>query len=1030
MNNNERDAASFNLAKVTLADKVTQPATMIDNERTNENKIITETIQEGRCNDFDLTKISSEAYLNSVIRKYADQFHHVKRKIRKNIYSEVTKESDLIDELSFICYLVYNCLWDQLNSFIRPKLSETSYAFQNAKKISSFSKDQVGKGRDEVSRGSYCEEVQFEEYQEIGETGGGQQSFQETGEDDWNYVSRGRGRHLARDKRNQERGRREPEKGERAGERAGERRKREKKEGEGVEHEDFDEKKRNSAETKEVKDDIGKVRVGVNEDKAQILENRERRKTKKFPSKKREPSSLLDPRSVEGRNGRRSSKQSGIGLYKNGCRGMLSGEGEVTGVKMHRELGERGRQRDGGVEDKDCRDIDEAVFKIKNESSNVMKNSYKIIDHFKTPGTSKKLGNFKTFKTFKTLETSNKSKIYQKYKKIETFEKNSTNYESLDLKDIFDKIKLIENYQELLPKIPESFNFKQKSIKTPLTFETFYLKSKCDYFKTVTSIDELLMIITKNDNLCDHDKKCQIQFLSNCDVFSDSTRAKMTTPTDQQKRDFERIIEGFDAESFPTLEESLQPEPKQRKGRRSRSSNRMKKCVICPGEDVSNSFKTEAELKKHVTKEHGDVSPEKEKGKKTPKRSIEDRYPDQLNDSIIQASSSEKKRSRSRSGGRTAMASTQKHLGEELIKVDDAFGPLDDDVDDESLLLIGGWKPSQLDEFEENMEIEIDEIFSMLPDQTHGEIDLTVNDTSVRVDKVKSTKKVGFDLGNISTQLSTQLEEAQNELNESVRSNGVTVDERKEFEEVIADLQKRLTAQDRLLNDYMSKADELTVENEKVDSENKSLQYIKDILTNQIKELEKEVNSVRDMITRNPKKQTEIDSYFVKETIDSAVQHSPANENKNEEEVGWVKARFQRLSLDKKDTEAKLIVKEAENEEYKKKYLEMEELKNEAERNFKNEADKNTKLIEKMSANNDAVKNLATSNEVLVNLNKQLDSRCKTYEKKFVPCKDNSCDGTHCKFSHQTFERKKVCEFFLRDECSYGNNCKFSHDMR
>ena len=81
---------------------------MIDNERTNENKIITETIQEGRCNDFDLTKISSEAYLNSVIRKYADQFHHIKRKIRKNIYSEVTKDSDLIDELSFICYLVYN----------------------------------------------------------------------------------------------------------------------------------------------------------------------------------------------------------------------------------------------------------------------------------------------------------------------------------------------------------------------------------------------------------------------------------------------------------------------------------------------------------------------------------------------------------------------------------------------------------------------------------------------------------------------------------------------------------------------------------------------------------------------------------------------------------------------------------------------------------------------------------------------------------------------------------------------------------
>ena len=44
----------------------------------------------------------------------------------------------------------------------------------------------------------------------------------------------------------------------------------------------------------------------------------------------------------------------------------------------------------------------------------------------------------------------------------------------------------------------------------------------------------------------------------------------------------------------------------------------------------------------------------------------------------------------------------------------------------------------------------------------------------------------------------------------------------------------RLAEQGRLLNDYMSQTDELKMENEKVDNENKSLQYVKSTMVQQI----------------------------------------------------------------------------------------------------------------------------------------------------------------------------------------------------
>ena len=47
------------------------------------------------------------------------------------------------------------------------------------------------------------------------------------------------------------------------------------------------------------------------------------------------------------------------------------------------------------------------------------------------------------------------------------------------------------------------------------------------------------------------------------------------------------------------------------------------------------------------------------------------------------------------------MASTQKHLGDELLKIDAAFGPLSPEEDDSlSLFETGGWKQSECEDLE------------------------------------------------------------------------------------------------------------------------------------------------------------------------------------------------------------------------------------------------------------------------------------------------------------------------------------------
>ena len=166
----------------------------------------------------------------------------------------------------------------------------------------------------------------------------------------------------------------------------------------------------------------------------------------------------------------------------------------------------------------------------------------------------------------------------------------------------------------------------------------------------------------------------------------------------------------------PAKEAAEKDTPKQKSTRWSRSANKKLVCAVCPAEDPNNKFKNEQDLKKHEA-----LSPEREKSykrtpkrsittkntKRTPKRSIEDRYPDELNDSILKAFSSEKKRSRSRSGGRRAMASTQKQLGDELLKVDDTFSLLSCSSDESlSLFETGGWKQSECEDLESFMDID------------------------------------------------------------------------------------------------------------------------------------------------------------------------------------------------------------------------------------------------------------------------------------------------------------------------------------
>ena len=94
---------------------------MRDNCSTNEKEFDSRTIEEGRCKVYDLLGIASElneAQLSLGIRQLAAQFQHVKKSVRKNIFCEVKKDSDFIEEVKLICFLVENCLWSEFFRFI------------------------------------------------------------------------------------------------------------------------------------------------------------------------------------------------------------------------------------------------------------------------------------------------------------------------------------------------------------------------------------------------------------------------------------------------------------------------------------------------------------------------------------------------------------------------------------------------------------------------------------------------------------------------------------------------------------------------------------------------------------------------------------------------------------------------------------------------------------------------------------------------------------------------------------------------